>query len=825
MRRIGRATGSTRSARSRSRTAIRLAVAVALLAGTGATVVPATSAAAAPSWSIAPSPSPPGPPIGELGGVSCASATDCLAVGANEIGPMAEHWNGTGWKIVGVPSPSGGAIADLDAVSCPSASECFAVGNAETDTATTFTDTSLIERWNGTAWSIVPSPNPTGANHNVQLSGVSCASTTSCFAVGNATDDGDFFFTAKTLVEQWNGTTWSIVASPNPAGALDSELNGVSCTSSTSCFAAGDEGGIFSAGALIEQWDGTSWTISPNPPPIGPSSAAPSATPSSAGSSGAAARALGAQAATLQAGSPAAITRAAFAPRGSASARRAQSSGARADGSSFGTIPGLDAVSCTSPTSCFAVGVSPNGALTEQWNGTAWAIVATPPLLNTDGGELLGISCPTSTDCTAVGDYSVPVAGDPFGLTLPLVERWNGTSWSVEFRGHGSVFSELDSVSCTDADNCAAVGDSAFVQHWNGTVWALAAFTSKTSQSTLVGVACIDATRCFAVGRATTDSGARTLVEELDGTTWSVVPSPNPAGSEATLAGVDCPSPTSCFAVGAALNDTGEQPLVEHWNGTAWSIVTSPSPPGAVLSELTGISCPSTVSCSAVGPRFGTNAITPLTEYWNGVKWSIVPRETEAGAEISELIGVSCVAASDCYAVGESDRFTQTSATADPLIEHWDGHWWSTVPNPALSGDGGLSGVSCFATDNCNAVGIALTNDLSTRAVAEHWNGVTWKAVKVPAPPHADQSALSTLACHSAISCFAVGGYSTATAGRSLVEHWNGSGWTFVASASPAAPPGAVGLNGVSYPSPTTCIAVGSYLTPFGSFNLVERDG
>jgi hypothetical protein len=41
------------------------------------------------------------------------------------------------------------------------------------------------------------------------------------------------------LVEHWNGTTWSIMSSPNRAGATDNELDGVSCTNDTNCYAAG----------------------------------------------------------------------------------------------------------------------------------------------------------------------------------------------------------------------------------------------------------------------------------------------------------------------------------------------------------------------------------------------------------------------------------------------------------------------------------------------------------------------------------------------------------------------------------------------------------
>ena len=92
-----------------------------------------------------------------------------------------------------------------------------------------------MERWNGTSWSIVTSPNPSGTAESV-LSSVSCPSTTSCFAVGSNLTTSH----TKTLVEHWNGTSWSIVTSPNPSGATDSALSGVSCPTTTSCYAVGD---------------------------------------------------------------------------------------------------------------------------------------------------------------------------------------------------------------------------------------------------------------------------------------------------------------------------------------------------------------------------------------------------------------------------------------------------------------------------------------------------------------------------------------------------------------------------------------------------------
>jgi len=98
-------------------------------------------------------------------------------------------------------------------------------------------------------WSIVSSPNPTGATSS-GLSSVSCSSSTRCFAVGYYSKGLVF----KTLVERWNGTRWSIVSSPNPTGATSSGLSSVSCSSSTRCFAVGsyDKGSV--SKTLVERY-------------------------------------------------------------------------------------------------------------------------------------------------------------------------------------------------------------------------------------------------------------------------------------------------------------------------------------------------------------------------------------------------------------------------------------------------------------------------------------------------------------------------------------------------------------------------------------------
>lgn len=155
-----------------------------------------------------------------LNAVSCPTPTSCIAVG----GVMAERWNGSAWKVE--PTPPGDN--NLFAISCTATNACTAVGqdgNGQT----------LAERWNGTAWTIQAAPVPTGTTSSA-LSGVSCASASSCTAVGDYVNSSG---NQLMLAERWNGLAWSIQHAPLPKGATSSALSGVSCASATTCAAVG----------------------------------------------------------------------------------------------------------------------------------------------------------------------------------------------------------------------------------------------------------------------------------------------------------------------------------------------------------------------------------------------------------------------------------------------------------------------------------------------------------------------------------------------------------------------------------------------------------
>ncbi len=337
------------------------------------------------SWTIQ---NTPNPPVAEsfFTGVSCPFG--CVAVGYAVNGdrsfstqtPLAEHWNGSTWHLDTVPVPSGFQDGQLNSVSCPSSATCVAVGWYLGANGRK----TLVERWDGTSWTVQASANV--ANGDNYLDGVSCLSASACTAVGDVNIVGG----TPALVLRWDGTSWTVQSTPSVSPVNNASLDSVSCTSATACMAVGayaDKN--FNYVPLSESWNGTSWTQQNVPVP----------------------------------------------PSG--------------DG-------GLDGVSCPQATACIAVG-SADGlpyTLAASWNGTTWT------LQNNLGqyDPLLGVSCTSSSACTAVGQHSDPQ--DYYGPVPPLVETWDGTSWTVRAAPDppGSQGASFDAVSCTSSNACTAVG-------------------------------------------------------------------------------------------------------------------------------------------------------------------------------------------------------------------------------------------------------------------------------------------------------------------------------------------------------------------------------
>jgi hypothetical protein len=320
--------------------------------------------------------------------------------------------------------------------------------------------------------------------------------------------------------------------------------------------------------------------------------------------------------------------------------------------------------SCISPTDCTAVGIQGGNtkhgnnetAEIQSWNGTTWSMAPTPKAVNR---ALYGVSCVSARACTAVGVNFVGNGANR--ITTPLVESWNGTTWSV-VPMIPQLGAELMAVSCVSVTACTAVGDQvdgstgadvSLIESWNGTRWSVVPSPNAAAKLDLLdAVSCVSATFCAAVG----ESGLKnsfTLMEMWNGKRWSLAPSPTPGHEHSDFVnGVWCTSATFCAAVGEYFVPQGpasEMPFVESWNGTRWSVTALPHAQG----EFDGVSCASATDCRAAGTQWksASGNRRTLMAAWNGTTWSIEPVPNASGAE-DALDGVSCSSAAFCAAVG-----------------------------------------------------------------------------------------------------------------------------------------------------------------------------
>jgi hypothetical protein len=203
----------------------------------------------AAGWSFARLPSP-GTKTNDVTAVSCADVRHCMAVGEHSdrtrtwaTVTLALSMSGTTWRVTRTPNPtpadaSGIPYNHLAGVSCPTATRCVAVGKYHSNVTADLQ--TLVESWNGHRWTRVRSPDkPQGANNDSRLYAVSCASTVACAAVGSYAPNNP----SQTLVEAWNGSRWVIrpSADAKPNGIITTnQLYGVSCPSPFACVATGD---------------------------------------------------------------------------------------------------------------------------------------------------------------------------------------------------------------------------------------------------------------------------------------------------------------------------------------------------------------------------------------------------------------------------------------------------------------------------------------------------------------------------------------------------------------------------------------------------------
>jgi hypothetical protein len=355
--------------------------AAVLLLAVGAALTLTGPAVAAPAWVVTPSVDPSAqqvPFANVLTAVGARTSSDAWAVG-NFLGAndddgqvmLAEHWNGSAWSQVRTPN-----VVRFDekllAVSPAAADDVWAVGSTN-KTGFAHTD-PLTAHWNGTSWSIVATPTTTGSAKSI-LAGVANLGGANAWAVGRSHAN-------SALIEHWDGSAWAVVPHPNPVAPAGSTLSGstltaVSARTATDIWAVGSysvtTGVVVDTFTLTMHWDGSAWTILPSPNP----------------------------------------------------ATRSSVNGARQ------TLNGVVEIS---PTDVWAVGntidtvsgsFTPDKPIALHWNGIAWSVATVPAL--TAQGLLASVTANSSTE--------VWVAGRVGNNTLIL--HWNGRSWTQESSPNG----------------------------------------------------------------------------------------------------------------------------------------------------------------------------------------------------------------------------------------------------------------------------------------------------------------------------------------------------------------------------------------------------
>jgi hypothetical protein len=294
--------------------------------------------------------------------------------GANQT--LIEHWNGSAWKVVPSPDP-GSSNNFLNGIRAVSPSNIWAVGAFSNGGGS---DQTLILHWDGKSWQQMESPTPGGS---ADLNAVRAVSASSVWAVGSSFSKG----TERALIMRLTGAGWKQV--PSPAPGQDSDLFGVAASSSRDAWAVGD----FSSGGkektLIVHWNGNRWQQQASPDP--------------------------------------------------------------------GTINALEGVAVTSAADAWAVGFAANGiadqTLVLHWNGRKWSRVASPDL----GGHrntnfLNGVAATSARNVWAVGTASKG------GVNQTLILRWNGAKWTHVPSPNPGSSNHLDAIAASSAANAWAVG-------------------------------------------------------------------------------------------------------------------------------------------------------------------------------------------------------------------------------------------------------------------------------------------------------------------------------------------------------------------------------
>lgn len=600
--------------------------------------------------------------------ISCTSATACVAVGTDgNFQPLVLAGNPATWGAAQAREIMAGvAGGTLWSVACTSVSSCVAVGDD-------VNQTPFVLSGDPSTWTSAQlhrlSLGPTFGSGG-GLNAVACASASSCLAVG-------WDMNSQPLVLSGDPSSWTAAQAYEVTlgGGFGSRgiLGAVTCASASSCIATGSDGAR--QPLILEGDPSTTWSAAQaHEISLGAAFGSGGYLDAISCVSSSACTATGSDANTMPlvlSGDP-------------ASWGATQAENFTLKGMGFGVSALPSAMACASATSCLDFG-SYGGFLKDrtyflQGNPTAWDQATQTVMSGIGEFSLLdSAACPAASFCVVVGqdgDSEEPfvLAGNPSTFATA----------SEHVLSLGSAFGsggELKSVTCRSTTSCVAVGidgkQRPIVVTGNPATWRTAsvkqiALTSKFgSQGRLDSVACSSATSCVAVG--------------IDGHTEPLVFTGNPAlwkpssarqitltsalGSKGELFSVACSSATYCVAVGASVKST-LKPLVvtgnpAHWTATqaytvkvaaaTASTVAGFGGSGGVTGEVWSVSCDKHSYCVAVGgdKRFAPVYIAGSPKQWKGHPL-VRPAKNGASFATGQLTTTACVS-TKCFAAGRAN--------------------------------------------------------------------------------------------------------------------------------------------------------------------------
>jgi hypothetical protein len=329
------------------------------------------------------------------------------------------------------------------------------------------------------------------------------------------------------------------------------------------------------------------------------------------------------------------------------------------------------------------------------------------------GVNISAISCPTTSRCVANGDFSTSNSDVPGATWL-----WSGGTWLGDRLplGGGVALVTVDvlGVSCATTTSCTAAGDFNANGEVTPAIWKLAAGRWTVEQAPLPsnsataipaeinGISCPKTTSCFGGGSYTTNNGGQQpAIWKLAGGTWSVTPVSLPSNAAIgptapSILGISCPTTTSCVAVGGYESNGSSRPAIWTLASQTWKVRQAAVPANAAaksVSSLDAVSCPTTTTCSAGGTYIAADG-TAQAAFWKlaGGNWSVkqapVPvDEANNSYPGPEITSISCSKTTNCMAGGS---YYSTSNFKRASIWTLSSGKWSAMRSPIPANAMGL---------------------------------------------------------------------------------------------------------------------------------------